>query len=90
MKVTAEMEINDVLALDEAKISKTLAWLAPDLGRLQYPSPTRATIGTVTIRQAARIAQMPLTEMLFVLNLAVGESTDILSAELRSKESADH
>jgi len=85
MKVTADMEIEDVLALDEAKMSKTLAWLAPDLGRLQHPSPMRATLGSITIRQAARIAQIPLAEMLFALNLAAGESTDRFSTELRSE-----
>jgi hypothetical protein len=85
MKVTADMEIEDVLALDEAKMSKTLAWLAPDLGRLHHPSPMRATLGSITIRQAARIAQIPLAEMLFALNLAAGESTDRFSTELRSE-----
>lgn len=86
MKVTSDMTINAVLDLDEEKMLRTLAWLAPDLGRLQSPNPRRAVIGLVSVEQAARIAQVPLTEMLFVLNIAAGEREGDMSMELRSTE----
>lgn len=82
MKVTSEMEINAVLELDEARILKTLAWLAPELGRLQRPNPRRAVVGRVSVEQTARISRIPLTEMLYVLNLAAGETEEDLSEEL--------
>jgi hypothetical protein len=84
MKVTSDMELQAVWAIDEEKILRTLEWLAPDLVRLQYPNPLRATIGSVTVRQAARIARIPLGEMLYVLNLAAGETDEVLSSELCS------
>ena len=82
MKVTRDMSINDVLKIDEEKMLKTLTWLVPELERLQYPHPTRAILGTVTIEQAARIAQIPLVEMLYALNLAAGETNELLAREL--------
>lgn len=84
MKITADMEIERVLQTNEKKMLGTLAWLAPDLGRLQQPNPRRSTLGSVTVEQAARIARIPLAEMLYVLNLAAGEDNEELSAELRS------
>ena len=84
MKVTGDMELQKVWAIDEEKILNTLAWLAPELGRLQYPNPLRVTLGCVTVRQAARITRIPLSEMLYVLNLAAGETEEDLSEELRS------
>ena len=84
MKITGEMEIGAVLEIDEEKMKRTLGWLAPDLGRLQYPEPQREVIGCVSIEQAARIERMPLTEMLYVLNLAAGETEEDLSEELCS------
>jgi len=65
-------------------MQRTLGWLAPDLGRLQYPEPQRQVIGCVSIEQAARIERMPLAEMLYVLNLAAGETEEVLSDELCS------
>lgn len=85
MKVTGDMEISAVLAIDEEKMLRTLEWLAPDLGRLQFPSPLRATIGSVSVEQASRIARIPLSEMLYALNLAAGETEETLSAELASE-----
>ncbi len=84
MKVTREMSINDVLMIDEEKMLKTLTWLVPELERLQYPHPKRAIVGAVTIEQAARIAQIPLAEMLYALNLAAGESEEDLAKELKA------
>ena len=84
MKVTREMSINDVLMIDEEKMLKTLTWLVPELERLQTPHPKRAIVGAVTIEQAARIAHIPLVEMLYALNLAAGESEEDLAKELKA------
>lgn len=86
MKITGETELESVLQIDEEKMLETLTWLAPDLGRLQCPTPRRSTLGSVTVQQAARIARIPLIEMLYVLNLAAGEDEQELSAELRTSE----
>ena len=83
MKITGNTRIKEVLAFDEAKMIKTLIWLAPEFERLQYPKLRRAMAGRVSVSQAARIARIPLTEILYVLNLAVGENESELSAELR-------
>lgn len=85
MRVTSDMEISAVLAIDEDKMLRTLEWLAPELGRLQSPNPLRATIGSVSVEQAARIARIPLPEMLYALNLAAGEEEETLSTELASE-----
>lgn len=82
MKVTGNMNIEALLAIDEEKMLKTLAWLAPELGRLQYPNPRRDVLGRVSVNQAARIARMQLSEMLFVLNLAAGEAVEDMPKEL--------
>ena len=84
MKVTREMSINDVLKIDEEKMLKTLTWLVPELSRLQSPRPKRAIVGAVTIEQAARIAHIPLVDMLCALNLAAGESEEDLAKELKA------
>ena len=85
MRITCEMTINDVLAIDEEKMLRTLTWIVPQLERLQYPHPRRAIVGEVTIEQAARIAGIPVTEMLYALNLAAGESEEVLENELRQE-----
>lgn len=82
MKVIGEMKIKEVLAFDEEKVLKTLQMLAPEFERLNYPKLRRAMSGRVSVAQAARIARVPLTEMLYVLNLALGETEAELSEEL--------
>ena len=82
MKVTREMKIKEVLALDEEKVLSTLQMLAPEFERLNYPKLRRAMSGRVSVEQAARIARVPMTEMLYVLNLALGEDESELSAKL--------
>jgi hypothetical protein len=84
MKITGEMKIKEVLAFNEERMIKTFGWLAPEFERLKYPRLRRAMSGRVTVAQAARIALIPLTEMLYVLNLAVGEDEAKLSQELLS------
>lgn len=90
MRITPEMNVSDLLEINEEKMLKTLAWLAPDLGRLQSPDPLRAIIGRVSIEQASRIARIPLAEILYVLNLAAGENEDALSDELCARDRLDH
>ncbi len=89
MKITRDMKIKEVLGFDEEKMLATLVWLAPEFERLQYPKLRRAMSGRVSVEQAARIARIPLTEMLYVLNLAVGEREENLSEELRSRNRED-
>ena len=82
MKVTREMKIKEVLAFDEEKVLKTLQMLAPEFERLNYPKLRRAMSGRVSVEQAAKIACVPLTEMLYVLNLALGETEAELAEKL--------
>ncbi len=89
MKITGETELERVLMINEEKMLETLAWLAPEIGLLQQPHPQRSILGSVTVEQAARIARVPLSEMLYVLNLAAGESEERLSEELLSGADAN-
>lgn len=82
MKITRDSKIKDVLALNEEKMITALMWLAPEFERLRYPKLRRAMAGRVSVSQAARIARIPLTEVLYVLNLALGEDEAELSEEL--------
>ncbi|MEQ1765330.1 MAG: DUF2249 domain-containing protein [Pyrinomonadaceae bacterium] len=82
MKIKGSSKIKDVLAINEEKMITTLMWLAPEFERLQYPKLRRAMAGRVSVSQAARIARIPLTEILYVLNLAAGEDEAELSEEL--------
>jgi hypothetical protein len=85
MKITGETNVSDLLKINEETMLRTLAWLAPDIGRLQSPAPLRTIIGCVSVEQAARIARIPLAEALYVLNLAAGEEEDTLAEELRER-----
>lgn len=82
MKVTADMKVKEVLELGEHLLS-AFVWLAPELERLQYPKLRRAMSGRVSVAQAARIARIPLTEALYVLNLAAGADSEELADELK-------
>ena len=72
MKVTAEMKIKDVLKINERMI-EAFVWLAPEFERLRNPTLRRLMSWRVTVSQASRVAHIPLTEALYVLNLAAGE-----------------
>jgi hypothetical protein len=89
MKITATMKIKEVLEIDEEKMINTLTWLAPEFDRLNYPKLRRAMSGRVSVEQASRIARIPLTEMLYALNLAAGEDEAKLSKELLLSRSED-
>ena len=82
MKITRDSKIKDVLALNEEKMITALRWLAPEFERLHYPKLRRAMAGRVSVSQAARIARIPLAEILYVLNLALGENEAELAEEL--------
>ena len=82
MRIRGDLKIKEVLAIDEEKMITALMWLAPEFERLQYPKLRRAMAGRVSVSQAVRIARVPLTEMLYVLNLAIGENEAELSKEL--------
>lgn len=82
MRVTENMKITDVLAIGEHMLDAFM-WLAPEFERLQYPKLRRAMGGRVTVSQAARIARVPLTEALYVLNLAAGSDAVDLTETLR-------
>jgi hypothetical protein len=89
MKVKREMTIKEVLAINEEKVLDMLAVLSVNFGRLRYPKLRRAMSGRVTVEQAAKVARVPLTEMLYVLNLALGEDEEALAAELRLSDRRD-
>jgi Uncharacterized conserved protein (DUF2249) len=82
MKVTANMKIKEVLELGDHLLS-AFVWLAPEFERLNHPKLRRAMSGRVSVAQAARIARIPLTEALYVLNLAAGVDSAELADELR-------
>lgn len=82
MRVSENMKIKEVLALGEHMLDAFM-WLAPEFERLQYPKLRRAMGGRVTVAQAARVARIPLTEALYVLNLAAGSNTNELADTLR-------
>lgn len=90
MKITRDMKIKEVLAINEEKMLTTLFWLAPEFERLRYKKLRRAMSGRVSVEQAARIARVPVTEMLYVLNLAAGECEENLSKELAQFAWADN
>ena len=82
MKITADMKIREVLAIDEEKMLHAFFWLSPAFERLRHPMLRKAMGGRVTVLQAARVAQIPLTEALYVLNLAAGEDSSQIANEL--------
>jgi len=81
MRVTADMKIKEVLEINEHMID-AFVWLAPEFERLRHPRLRRMMAGRVSVKQAARIADVPLTEALYVLNLKAGEEEERLTHEL--------
>src|SRR5947199_241400 len=81
MRVTADMKIEDVLKINEHMI-EAFAWLAPEFERLRHPQLRRLMAGRVSVKQAARIAHVPLTEALYVLNLTAGIAEQQLALEI--------
>jgi hypothetical protein len=89
MRITADMKIRQVLAIDEEKMFRAFLWLSPVFDRLRHPMLRKAMSGRVTVSQAARIAQIPLTEALYVLNLAAGEDSGEIAVELECLPKSD-
>ena len=81
MRVAAEMKVKEVLELN-ARMIEPFVWLAPEFERLRIPAPRKAMAGRVSIEQAARVAQNPPAEALYLLNLAAGEKEERLVVEL--------
>lgn len=81
MKITPEMKVKEALRFNE-KMLDAFLWLSPEFERLQYKNLRRVLSGRITIAQAARIARIPLTEALYLLNLTAGEDEEMLSKEL--------
>jgi predicted HTH domain antitoxin len=82
MKVNSEMKVKEVLKINERMID-AFGWLAPEFERLRNPILLKAMAGRVSVEQAARIAKVPLSEVLYLLNLAAGEDEQKLTDELR-------
>jgi hypothetical protein len=82
MKVTAETKVRDALAISDTMID-AFELLSPDFRRLRNRALRAAMGRRTTIAQAARVAKIPLSEALFVLNLEAGEDVEQLSSELR-------
>lgn len=82
MKITPEMKVRDALKFNE-KMLDAFTWLAPEFDRLRYSKMRHALCRRLSVAQAARIARVPLTEALYLLNITAGEREEKLSAELR-------
>jgi hypothetical protein len=82
MRVRRDMKIGEVLAMNEEKVLNTLMMLSPNFERLRYPALRRAMGERVSVEQAAKVARVPLTEILYLLNLVLGEDEAELAAEL--------
>lgn len=81
MRVTPEMKIKDVLEINE-KMLDAFTWLAPEFNLLRNERLRRVMSGRITVSQAARVAKLPLTEALYVLNLSAGDAEEKISKEL--------
>jgi hypothetical protein len=81
MIVTSDMTVKEALNINEHMLG-AFVWLAPEFERLRNPALQRVMAGRVNIEQAARIGRIPLTEALYVLNLAAGEDEQALTREL--------
>lgn len=82
MKVTRDMKIKEVLAMNESKVLDTLEMISTNFSRLRHKRLRKAMEGRITVEQAAKVARIPLTEVLFVLNLALGMSEAEISEDL--------
>jgi len=81
MIVTSDMTVKEALNINEQMLG-AFVWLAPEFERLRNPALRKVMAGRVNVEQAARIGRIPLTEALYVLNLAAGEDETALTQEL--------
>jgi hypothetical protein len=82
MKVRSKMNVNEVLKINEHMLD-AFVWLAPEFSHLLSPVMRKSMASRVSVEQAARMAHVPLTEALYLLNLAAGEDEEKLTTELR-------
>jgi hypothetical protein len=75
------MTVKEALKINE-RMLEAFVWLAPEFERLRNPALRKLMAGRVSVEQAARIGGIPLTEALYVLNLAAGEDETVLTREL--------
>ncbi|HKC63584.1 MAG TPA: DUF1858 domain-containing protein, partial [Pyrinomonadaceae bacterium] len=73
MKVTADMKIKDVLKINERMI-EAFSWLAPQFERLRRPKLRSLMAGRISVKQAARIADIPLAEVLLIAGANCAET----------------
>lgn len=88
MRVTPEMPVAEALNFDERMV-EALSWLTPDFERLRDPAVRRAVATRTTVEQAARMAHVPLSEALYVLNLVAGEDQTRLAREIMHRDRED-
>ncbi|HZG50574.1 MAG TPA: DUF2249 domain-containing protein [Pyrinomonadaceae bacterium] len=81
MIVTSDTTVKEALNINEHMLG-AFVWLAPEFERLRNPALRKVMAGRVNVEQAARIGRIPLTEALYVLNLAAGEDETALTQEL--------
>lgn len=81
MRVTAEMKIEEALAINEQMIA-AFEWLAPEFERLRDSAVRRFVGGRVSVEQAAHYARIPVSEALYVLNLIAGAEEKQLAREM--------
>ena len=81
MIVTSKMTVKEALKINE-RMLEAFVWLAPEFERLRNPALRKLMAGRVCVEQAARIGGIPLTEALYVLNLAAGADETVLTREL--------
>lgn len=89
MLITKDMKVKEVLEIGDQMLD-AFFWLAPAFERLRYPKLRKAMSGRVTVEQAARIGRVPLSEALYVLNMAAGYDTNKLEEELCILPRSDH
>jgi hypothetical protein len=89
MRVHGNMKIEEVLKINDRMVD-AFVWLSPDFKRLRNPLMRRTMGERVTVEQAARSGGVPLTEALYLLNIAAGENLDTLMAELQQMPNGAH
>ena len=83
MRVAPDMKIRKVLEINDTMLD-TVTGLTPEFERLRNPILRKAMSNRITVEQAARIAGLPLAQVLFTLNLAAGEDPHTLAEELKT------